>query len=217
MLTLRDTLTSQGYTGVEGALYYQIAKKVKYRGQLRTIKIDLLAPLPTAPEELKKLKISDRRVRLRNIKKIHAHPSPEASIITDNAVEVELYGCENRVLIMVPHPFVFASLKLHVYRDRHDDEEKDFARHHAFDLYRLLAMMTEREWEEALALRERHNKEETVVDARGVVKDYFHSEDATGILALREHAKTIQYEISRKQLRSFVDDLTELYPEPNLV
>lgn len=217
MRAIRDTLRSLDYTGVEEALYYQFAKPVMYRGQTRTIKIDILAALPTASDQLATLKVSKRRVRPRAVKKIHAHPSPEASIITDTATEIELSGCDTSVTIMLPHPFVYASLKLHVYRDRHDDEEKDFARHHAFDLYRVVAMMTENEWTEAIGLRDKYIGEETVADARSIVKEYFGSEYATGTLALREYAKTVRYELSDETIQSFLADLVELFPAPKVV
>lgn len=212
VMAIRDALAERGYRGVDAALYYQFSKEVTYRGQTRRTKIDLLAALPVDPEQLEKLKFDKRRVRPRTVTKIHAHPNPEARHITEYALEVELQGCEDAVSVMVPHPYVYASLKLHVYRDRRHDEEKEMGRHHAFDLYRLFSMITEEEWNQALSLRDKLAEDATILDARHIVTDLFFDENAPGVLAMREYAKKVRVELSADLIHAFIRDLTELFP-----
>lgn len=209
---LRDALVRLGYKGAEGALYYQFRREVDYLGQRRAVKVDLLAPLPDDEETLRALKYDARRVRPREVTKIHAHTSPEALTVGEHPLSVELAGDAGPVTVYVPHPYTYLVLKLHAYRDRREDEATDYGRHHAFDLYRTLAMTTEAEWEEAEALRDRFEETEPVREARRIAHDLFRGEISSGTLALHDGARRTGFDLLGRDALAFLNDLHELFP-----
>jgi hypothetical protein len=79
-------------------------------------------------------------------------------------------------------------MKLHAFGDRKDDVDKDLGRHHALDLYAIIGMMTEQEYERAKQLGATHAADEHVKRARMIVGDHFLSgAAAVGMLRIREH------------------------------
>jgi hypothetical protein len=52
-------------------------------------------------------------------------------------------GRRARSEVAIPQAFSYAMMKLFAFRDRKDDAEKEFAQHHALDMYRIIAMLTE--------------------------------------------------------------------------
>lgn len=211
---LRDALADLGYEGVDGALYYQFEREVDYRGQRRTVKVDLLAPLPDDDDARARLKHDGRRVRPRDVRGIHAHTSPEALTVAEHPLAVELDGDGGPVTVYVPHPYTYLVLKLHAYRDRREDADTDFGRRHAFDLYRTLAMTTEPEWESAQALRDRFNEAGPVREARRIAHDLFGGETAPGTLALQNEARRSGFDLLGQDTLAFMRDLHELFPPP---
>ena len=214
VVALRDALAALRYEGVEGALYYQFEREVDYRGQRRTVKVDLLAPLPDDDNARAGLKYDGRRVRPRDVRGIHAHTSPEALTVAEHPLAVELGGDGGPVTVYVPHPYTYLVLKLHAYRDRREDADADFGRHHAFDLYRTLAMATEPEWESAQALRDRFGVAEPVREAGRIAHDLFGGEIAPGTLALQEEARRSGFDLLGQDTLAFMRDLHELFPPP---
>jgi hypothetical protein len=211
---LRDVLLERGYAGVEGALYYQFQREVDYFGQRRMVKVDLLAPLPKDEEARRTLKYDVRRVRPREARNIHAHTSPEALTVGEHPLAVEIDGDAGPVTVHVPHPYTYLVLKLHAYRDRREDEDADYGRYHAFDLYRTLAMTTEAEWDEAGSLRDRFEEAEPVREARRIAHDLFRDEVSPGALALHEGARQTGFDLLGLDALAFLNDLHELFPAP---
>jgi len=82
-------------------------------------------------------------------------------------------------------------MKLFAFRDscREDasDTKKAKASHHALDLYRIVAIMTEVEFERAALQIERHQGELAVVEAKRIVAELFASNESPGSLRLRRH------------------------------
>lgn len=78
-------------------------------------------------------------------------------------------------------------MKLHALRDRKDDAEKDFGRHHALDLYTLVAMTTESEWNLALELSREHRQSRQVTEARDIIRSHFSTKASVGFIRMREH------------------------------
>lgn len=211
---LRDVLLGRGYSGVPGALYYQFERQIDLGGQPRKIKIDLLSHLPESEDILATLKYDERRIRPHRVRKIHAHNSPEAITLSESALDVPLHGPGGDVVVYVLHPFTYLVLKLHAYRDRCKDEDSGFGRHHAFDLYRILAMTTESEWSEAELLRERFIHSGPMSEAFRIVRDLFGHDDARGMIAILEESRSIQFLLSDSDMNSFQRDLMELFPPP---
>ncbi len=87
----------------------------------------------------------------------------------------------------MPQAFPYLMMKLCAFRDRKSDERKDVGRHHALDLYTIVGMMTENEYEAAVAWGREHAGEPHVQGARRVVSEDFSGSTATGVLRMREH------------------------------
>lgn len=211
---LRDALGSLGYRPVTGAEYYQFVRTVDYQGRPRDVKIDLLAPLPQDEAVRMQLKYDTRRVRPKVVKNFHAHTTPEAFTIGEHLLAMDLSDPPERARIYIPHPFTYAILKLFAYRDRQRDEAKDHGRYHAFDIYRVLAMVTEPEWTQSLELRDRYAEAQPALEARRITHALFGGEIAPGVLALREHARDIGYDLLGRDVVGFLEDLHELFPRP---
>jgi hypothetical protein len=117
-------------------------------------------------------------------------------------------GIANEATVFIPHPLTFTMMKLFAFRDRLADESKDFARYHALDIYTVLATTTEKEWDEALELREAHRAAPVVVEAARIVRGHFSGKDGMGMLRLRESP----YSRPELQLDDFLAALHELLP-----
>lgn len=211
MAALRDVLHESGYTPIVGAEHYQFQKEVSYRNAPRTVKVDLLAPPPRDPGLLDRLRIDVRRIRHRDVGKIHAHVAPEAFSVGEGVTTLVL--TENPVIqVILPHPYSFLLLKLYAYRDRRSDPAKEHGLYHAFDLYRIIAMMTEEEYVAAQQLRDRFAGDEIVMEARRIVTEFFSHPDLPGALAILQHARMVGADIRDEDLGAFLEDLTTLFP-----
>jgi hypothetical protein len=90
--------------------------------------------------------------------------------------------------ISVASAFTLLLMKLHAFRDRSQDEEKDLGRHHALDIYRIIAMMPEKEFEWTRQQISTQRKDPALIQAARIVREYFESSESLGSLRLREHA-----------------------------
>lgn len=222
MDTLRDTLHALGYHAVDRARYYQFERAVEYAGRPQTLKIDLLAPPPPPASALRRqVKIKGRRIRPLDAEEIHAHATPEAFTVAEKPLLLKIGEAGQRVL--VPHPYSYLLLKLFACRDqlhrqreagaaddRQDADQR--ARYHAFDLYRIIAMMTAPEVAEAEAFRDTYADDETVSEARHAVATLFASADAPGSLAVMRHTRQVGLSLSKAQLTAFIEDLHLFFP-----
>lgn len=213
MGAVRDVLRRSGYTPITGAQHYQFSKSVTYRGSPQQIKLDLLAPPPRDEALLEKLRIDRRRIRNRDTHGIHAHTTPEAFSIGQEVTVLTL-GEAPGVHVFLPHPYSYLLLKLHAYRDRKDDGAKDLGRYHAFDLYRIVAMMTEEDYQTAEELRDRLAGDEIVEEARRIVAELFIDLDSRGTVAILEHAGLVGTTIHQPDVEGFLEDLKTFFPRP---
>ena len=69
-----------------------------------------------------------------------------------------------------------------------DDEDKQLGRHHALDVYRLLAMLTEPEEQLVRRLHHEHRDNTAVKRAAEIVTEIFADVTKLGVLRMREHA-----------------------------
>jgi hypothetical protein len=214
MVALRDELRGLGYGAVPGAEHYQFRREVLYRGAQRELKVDFLAPPPRAPHLLAKVQFDARRIRNRMAKGIHAHTTPEAFSIAERVLAFKL-GDAEATHVHVPHPYTFLLLKLFAFRDLSHDAGKEFGRYHAFDLYRIIAMMNEQEYEDAERFRDRFEGEDIVKSARRIVAELFTDRDSRGPLAILEHARTVGANITNDDLVGFLEDLETFFPRPS--
>lgn len=140
------TITRLGYEPVEQAKYLQWKRAVRLGEFTGEVKIDVLVG-PYQPFK-SRLKVKPPRVRpkLLNVQ-FHAHEVPEAVAVDEQPLELPVSGIRTNGtryagVVCVPEAFPYLMMKLIAFDDRKDDADKDQGRHHAFDLYNIVAMMT---------------------------------------------------------------------------
>jgi hypothetical protein len=186
-----DAIRRLGYTAVEAAKFLQWKREVVVAGVLQEVKIDILVgPLG---DFRNKLNVSMPRVRPRGNIRFHAHAVEEALRIEDGPLAVTVAGkCSvgepASQTVFIPQAFPYLLMKLHAFEDRKNKGQKDKERHHALDLYTIVGMMTEGEYERAKELGAALAADIHVGRARGVVRDHFKDRTAVGVLRLREHS-----------------------------
>lgn len=187
MQMIRHTLDTLGYEVVETAKFYQFVKALRPSG---FIKVDLLVgPLG----ELESHARADvRRARPRIGGNLHARRVEEALGIEDHCISIPLCGrlstgkaCE--VSILVPQGFSYLLMKLFAFRDRKDDADKEMGRHHALDVFRIVAMMTKDEYSTVKAMRDRYSEDPLVKEAERILREQFGTTESIGILRMLEH------------------------------
>lgn len=202
MERLRDIITD--------ALGYEpLVKHMQFKKELdedREVKIDLLTAMP---DDTSTLKVKPPRVRPKTAKDIHAYRTLEAATV---AFEPRVLEIEDRS-VSIPSSINYLILKLHAFRDRRKDQEDDFGRHHALDIFRIVTGMDEHDWATVDRFHEAHAEDDHVREARNIRTDFFHSDTALGVLRLRENVgfKTNADEF-KGYLEDFLADLLELFP-----
>ena len=182
---LADAIQQLGYNPIATAKYYQFFKPGPKGGEAGGFKIDIL----TGPvERLREIGVKADSRRAHPVPKIefHAHPLDEALTLEEHLKSVVIESSGRQGEVFLPHPFSFIMMKLFALRDRQDDPEKDYGRHHALDIYTIVAMMTSREWEESLQLAEKYKHSSKAQEAAGIVKEMFKDELSPGVIRLRE-------------------------------
>ncbi len=144
---------------------------------------------------------------------LHAHPTAEAVAIEDECRGIQLQGDltsggPHSAVILIPQAFSYMMMKLFAFHDRRNDPQKDLGQHHALDLYRTIAMMTEDEHEVAIRLKGQHKQNPEVLKAGLYVREYFSSVDSLGTLRLREH----QHYSEDMDTATFLDTIVEFFP-----
>jgi hypothetical protein len=147
MARIRSTLERLGYEVIPTAACMQ------WRHPVTRVKIDLLAG-PLGEFESRARRTDNRRVGPRPSVNLHAHDTPEALDyhVRPEPLEVTLDGAG--CTVYVPRPITLLLMKLFALRDQTRnaslarDAAREHGRHHALDLYRIFAMMTEPEYDE---------------------------------------------------------------------
>jgi hypothetical protein len=179
-----------GYVPAEEAKFLQWKREITVAGVSQEVKIDVLVgPLGNFRD---RLPIKEPRVRPRGNIEFHAHTVEEALHVEEDPVEVTITlarpGQEPRIgTVLVPQAFPYLMMKLFAFDDRKDDTNRDLGRHHALDLYTIVGMMTEREYERARELGSLYQDNTSVRRAQGIVRDHFTGRSGQGMLRLREH------------------------------
>ncbi len=187
MRIIRAALDRLEYRVVETAKFYQFFKPMPMGG---AVKIDLLAGPLGAFEALANK--DSRRVRPKIGGDLHAHPVDEALGIEESCTSILVRGSRtagepHQAVIHVPQGFSYLMMKLFAFRDRKGDANKEMGRHHALDLFRIVAMLTRHEDEAAKAMRKRYADDPMVRHAQQVVREDFGTEESVGAIRLREH------------------------------
>jgi len=208
---LAQAISNLDYEVVPTAKKYQFIKAASKKAEGATIKIDILTG-PQAAFTNKGLRVDNRRVHPKPSVDLHAHPVDAALTLERDLAAVNVSGTLSSGKpwtgeVFLPHPFTFAMMKLFAFRDRltvEPDEEK--AQYHALDLYSILGTATEDEWNQGLRLRDEFRDHSSVIEAGGIVREYFAAPEQMGIIRLKES----NYYRDDFKLRDFSSGLLEL-------
>jgi hypothetical protein len=190
MKVVAAALERLDYEAVPEAMYMQWKKHFELQGQDREVKVDLLVgPLGQFRE---RLHVKGVRARPIGPIKLHAHTLEEAVHIDESPVTLTVSGPRSNgqpteAQIRLPQPFTYLMMKLFAFRDRKDDADKDLGRHHALDLYAIVAMHAESEYQESLRLGNLYGKDAHVETAREIIRSDFAEPTSIGAIRLREH------------------------------
>lgn len=191
MNALRAALDALHYEVVQGSEYLQF---VRTMGTARTVKVDLLTAQLDVLKNISAISADDRRARpaAMNRPKLHAHPTDGALAIIDTPLMIVISGTLSdgsmfTAPIRIPHPFSYLLMKLTAYRDRRNDPDKELGRHHALDIFRIVAMLTELERDHVHANLRRFSADVQVQSCAKLVQSDFSSPTSTGVLAMRAH------------------------------
>ena len=208
--SLKSALDQLGYTPVEGAEHYQFRKDDPDGFIKRGIKIDLLTG-PSSCFDGTGLKVDERRVRPNPSVKVHAHPTDEAITLDEHLQEVKFHISEDgesaTKSVYLPHPFTYSLMKLFAFRDQVDDPVKGNGSHHALDVYSIIAMMTELEWEQAKEMANANADSEIGCEVHRIVFEMFDSLTSQGLLVMRANP----YCSDQLQLPEFIKLIRELF------
>lgn len=207
MGAVRDTLRSLDYEPVAGREFYQWSRPADEENGSPGVRVDLLGQIP---EDQSGMKIGERRMRPYQFEGLHANPVEEAAFVHERSTAVDVCPDGSPGTVELPHPFNYLLLKLYAFDDRKEDPHVDYGRHHAFDLYRIVAMLTPKEWEEIPESRSRHADTEVVRRARRMVRELFEDRDQLGAVRLREHIRSGELDDSNYPVDEFLGDLQEL-------
>ncbi len=208
---IRDALQKLGFEPV--ARFFQFELPIEFEGLDLPVKIDLLA-VPVPDEQRKLVEIKKPRVKPRGASGIHGYLTEEAVTLEENLLPIDVSEAGEPTLeIYLPHPFSYLVMKLFALKDRLEDEAKDFGAYHAFDIYRIVGMMTELEWNEALDLKARYRDQPKIKEAGEIAGELFASLESIGVLRVRQHARTSGFPIPPENLAALIEDLRELLPK----
>jgi len=182
---IREVL-DKDYEPIKGAEYYQFKKRAPTFGLAQSIKVDFLAFPPESDELRKLVDVDVRRTAPKGKNRVlHAHTTEEAFLVEDTALRISLAKGRSAE-IFIPHPFAYLFLKLNAVNDRVDDSVK--GPYHAFDVYRIIAMMTENEWNESASLAQKVASHKEFAKAAGIVAELFANEESKGVILVKRFA-----------------------------
>jgi hypothetical protein len=209
---IADAIRRLGYEPVEEAKFLQWRRPVQVGGVPQEVRMDLLVgPLGAFRG---RLHVKGQRARPKGQGiEFHAHCTEEAIGVEESPVAVTVAGMRSngepsRDTVFVPEAFPYLMMKLHAFDDRKQDEDKDVGRHHALDLYTVVGLMTEVEYERGRGLGRGHAGDPHVRRARAIVKEHFSERSGLGVLRLREH-KLFRPDL---QVEEFMAELQGFFP-----
>ena len=206
---LRRALEELGY---KPRTNYLIFEKVLPGEPEQTICIDLLAPIPDDP----RFKVDKpggpgkvRRLSPREHKdspaseQLHGYATPEAFAVEERPQPLPLLGRSPNGkpydgLIWVPHPFASLCMKIKAAADLRAEK-------HAQDVYLLLAMLDEQEWDECNELCEQFREHPELRSICRAVTELFCTPDQNGCITIARNTRDAD-------LRRFSELIRELFP-----
>jgi hypothetical protein len=189
MQALRGALDRLDFKPVEEAKFLHFVKPWGGRGR---VKIDMLTGPISGLAIKAKLHITRPRVRPRGKLELHAYLTEEALDIESSLLSLQISGVDSndradQVIVFIPQPFTFLLMKLHAFSDRMEDADADLGRHHALDIYRIAAMLTEADYALVRENVRKHAPANPILRAREIISTHFSSSAAMGVIRMKEH------------------------------
>jgi hypothetical protein len=207
MTALRAALDKLNYRVVEGSEYLQFVRTIS---GAQMVKIDLLTAQLEVLRNIPAIRADSRRARpaAADRPELHAHPTDGALTLTESPLVIHVAGTLSggrafTARVAIPDPFSYLLMKLTAYRDRRNDREKDLGRHHALDVFRIVAMLTEPERDQVQANMRRFAADPQVRSCVDLVRSDFAVPTAPAVLAMRGHPLWQ----SDQQLAAFLETL----------
>ena len=174
-----------------------------------SIKVDLLSRSPSNTENIR---VKDPRVGVGTEINLHSHNTPEAFAVEDAPLRIPISGVlpngsKIDASILVPHPYASLNMKVKaahdwLRRERGELKEKNNSERHVFDVYLLIAMMTESELEESAGLATRYS---SLLVAREICEnaiELFGDKNTRGVVGLQmQVSEEINYPLFWEALR----------------
>jgi hypothetical protein len=207
MQTIRTTLDELKFEAIQGSEFWQFVLPAT------NVKIDLLTgPVTDAMKPLLKMDTTDnRRVRPKGDLKLHARYTPEALGIGEHQEAILVQGrlsngTDYQGTIIIPSPFTYLMMKITAFGDQVDSEKRVFGRHHALDVYRIIAMLNEERYALTKEQFKSYANEPSVQHVVALSKELFGSTESPGIMRMREHA----FYDTNLDIVAFIDALQDL-------
>ncbi len=191
MTAVRTALDKLNYKVIKGSEYLQFVRTIS---AMQFVKIDLLTAQLDVLKGIPAINADSRRARpaAADRPKLHAHPTDGALTLSELPLVIEVTGTLSTdeaftARVTIPHPFSYLLMKLTAYRDRRNDADKDLGRHHALDVFRIVAMLTEQERDQVQANVRHFAANAQVRSCADLVRSDFAGSAAPGVLAMRAH------------------------------
>ena len=212
--SIKDALNRLQYEVIETAKYMQWRKTTPLQSSTGEVKIDfLIGNVDTYRESLHIEKgRNPRRARNHSVHGFHARITPEALLIDEKAREIPFSGKRSNentyeTTVCIPHPFTYLMMKLFAFRDRQGGPHE---RHHAFDAFSIIRLLTEQELNEAVELGKNYAAEPSVREANQIVQDNFTGKSPKGMIAVKSH-RSFSEKFEARHYDEFVQILTEIF------
>lgn len=177
----RIALDTLGFEVVPGAEWMKFRRVVDGREVILDI---MVGPLGAHEPTVKRDAV---RVRPPGSRGLHARATDDALGVEHEPLRVRIASGGRSCDVLVPQAFPLVLMKLAALRDRIHDADKDGGRHHALDLYRIIAMLTEAEDAAADTLARRHAGDAELPAAIRLVDEFFAPTDGLGRIRMLEH------------------------------
>jgi hypothetical protein len=210
--TIRAIMEELNYVPRPDARNFQFVHRDEVEEDLgRRPKIDLLAE---NPEDVDEVKLDPPRARSKNASDtIHGRFVEEAINIDQNLRQIPVSFEDMKAPVHLPHPIHYGVLKLFATRDHLEDPDSDaeFQQYHAFDLFMILGLTTEEDWDNRNQVLNSLEGTKQLQKTRSIIEDNFSSESDRGTLALKEFIAENRPAIPDEYIEEFLTDLKELY------
>lgn len=220
----REILTNLGYEATETGKYLQYSKPLELPG-LPSSKLDFHARMPQEAESaLTRETRSGKMIRLgcrpwSKFNTLNAWGTPEAFAIDEGVQEIPLVGQDPAGLpfegvVLVPHPFTSLCMKLRAAADYEATPlvERDHRnRKHAFDVYLLMAMLSDEGVTQVKAYAQEFDTHPEMATVRANITEHFTTSDASACRTLRNQLGGQRGEPTPTDLDVFCATLRELF------